>query len=49
VTRQRLYLEAMNDVFPMVKRKFIFDAKAGQLLPLMPLDINGAAAQPNKR
>ncbi len=38
VTRQRLYLEAMGEVWPQLERKIILDEKAGQLLPLLPLD-----------
>ncbi|MDB6152874.1 MAG: hflK protein [Chthoniobacteraceae bacterium] len=38
VTRQRIYLEAMADVLPQLERKIILDEKAGQLLPLLPLD-----------
>jgi membrane protease subunit HflK len=40
VTRQRLYLEAMSDLLPRVDRKVILDEKSGQLLPLLPLDLN---------
>jgi modulator of FtsH protease HflK len=38
VTRQRLYLEAMAEVMPLIERKIILDETAGQLLPLLPLD-----------
>lgn len=41
VTRQRLYLEAMAEVLPQLERKIILDEKAGQLLPLLPLDRAG--------
>jgi membrane protease subunit HflK len=40
ITRQRLYLETMSAVLPEVQRKIILDEKAGQLLPLMPLNLN---------
>jgi membrane protease subunit HflK len=46
VTRQRLYLEAMSEVLPTLSRKIILDSKAGQILPLMPLDLTtGGAAK----
>jgi membrane protease subunit HflK len=38
VTRQRLYLETMAEVLPLLERKIILDEKAGQLLPLLPLE-----------
>lgn len=38
VTRQRLYIETMADVLPKLERKIILDEKAGQILPLLPLD-----------
>ncbi len=44
VTRQRIYLEAVSEVLPQVSRKIIIDEKAGGLLPLLPLDLNKAAA-----
>ncbi len=43
VTRKRMYLEAMADVLPLLERKIILDEKAGQLLPLLPLDQKGGA------
>lgn len=39
VTRQRLYLETMAEVLPLLERKIIVDGKSGQLLPLLPLEI----------
>jgi membrane protease subunit HflK len=38
VTRRRLYLETMNDIFPKVKRKVILDSKAKNVLPLLNLE-----------
>jgi membrane protease subunit HflK len=39
VTRQRLYLETISEVMPMLERKVILDPKTGQLLPLLPLQL----------
>jgi membrane protease subunit HflK len=41
VTRQRLYLEAMQEVLQVVKNKTIIDAELKQLLPLLNLDAKG--------
>jgi modulator of FtsH protease HflK len=41
VTRQRLYLEAMQDVLQSVKDKTIIDADLKQVLPLLSLDSKG--------
>lgn len=38
ITRQRLYLEAMRQVMPMLERKIILDEGAGKVLPLLQLD-----------
>jgi len=38
ITRQRLYYETIAEVLPQLERKVILDDKAGQLLPLLPLD-----------
>ncbi len=38
ITKQRLYLETMNEVLPRLGRKVILDEDAKQLLPLMNLD-----------
>ena len=38
VTRQRLYLETMQEVLPQLSRKIILDEKAGQIFPLLQLD-----------
>jgi membrane protease subunit HflK len=38
VTRQRLYLETMQEVLPLLSRKIILDEKAGQIFPLLQLD-----------
>jgi membrane protease subunit HflK len=39
VTRARLYYETMTLLLPQLDHKIILDEKAGQLLPLMPMDI----------
>jgi membrane protease subunit HflK len=41
VTRQRIYLETMNDVMQQVGRKLITDEKASGILPLFQLDKGG--------
>lgn len=41
VTKQRLYLETMNDVLPQLGSKVIIDAEAPQFLPMMNLDQSG--------
>ncbi|NDY42605.1 FtsH protease activity modulator HflK [Dissulfurirhabdus thermomarina] len=38
VTRRRLYLETMAEIFPRASRKVILDEKARNLLPLLSLD-----------
>jgi membrane protease subunit HflK len=38
VTRRRMYLETMNEVYPKVKRKVILDAAAKNILPLLKLE-----------
>ena len=43
VTRRRIYLETMNEIYPKAKRKVIIDAKARNVLPLLNLD--GGAGQ----
>ena len=48
VTRQRLYLETMSQVMPQLERKIILDEKAGQLLPLLPLDQKPASTAPQQ-
>jgi membrane protease subunit HflK len=42
VTRQRIYLETMNDVMQQVGRKLITDEEATGILPLFQLDKGGA-------
>jgi membrane protease subunit HflK len=42
VTRQRIYLETMNDVMQKVGRKLITDEEATGILPLFQLDRGGA-------
>jgi membrane protease subunit HflK len=41
VTRQRIYLETMNDVMQKVGRKLITDEAATGILPLFQLDKGG--------
>ena len=38
VTRQRLYLETMQEVLPQLSRKIVLDEKAGHIFPLLQLD-----------
>jgi membrane protease subunit HflK len=38
ITRQRLYLETMQEVLPQLSRKIILDEKAGQIFPLLQLE-----------
>ena len=45
VTRQRLYLEAMQEVLQSVKDKTIIDAELKQLLPLLNLDAKGESSR----
>jgi modulator of FtsH protease HflK len=44
ITRERLYYETMTLLLPEFERKVILDDKAGQLLPLLPLELNKALA-----
>lgn len=37
VTRKRLYLEAINDILPMMNKKIIFDEQQKNILPLLNL------------
>jgi modulator of FtsH protease HflK len=37
VTRQRLYLETLNDILPKIKKKIIIDEKQKNILPLLNL------------
>lgn len=52
VTKQRLYLETMNEVLPQLGSKIIIDRDAGQLLPLLNLPsstpANPAASTPKR-
>lgn len=43
VTKRRLYLEALKDVFPKLGNKFILDADQKNLLPLLNLDSKTSA------
>ncbi len=45
VTRQRLYIEAMQELFSTVKNKTIIDADLNRVLPLMNLDAKGDDAK----
>jgi membrane protease subunit HflK len=38
VTRRRMYLETMGEIYPKVKRKIIMDEKLRGILPLLPLN-----------
>jgi membrane protease subunit HflK len=41
VTRRRIYLETMEDVYPKVQRKVVFDEKMTGVLPLLSLEQAG--------
>ena len=41
VTRRRLYLEALRDLFPKLGKKYILDADQGNVLPLLNLGKEG--------
>jgi membrane protease subunit HflK len=41
VTRRRLYLEALQDLFPKLGKKYIIDAQQKNLLPLLNLGQEG--------
>lgn len=43
VTRRRLYLETMEDVFPSVQKKILLDEDIRGLLPVLPLGAEGGA------
>ncbi|MGZ5493494.1 MAG: FtsH protease activity modulator HflK [Thermoanaerobaculia bacterium] len=45
VTRRRMYLETMAEIYPKVKRKIILDAKLKGVLPLLPLQQMVAAPE----
>ena len=38
VTRRRMYLETIGEIYPKVKRKIVLDAKAKSVLPLLNLE-----------
>ena len=42
VTRRRIYLETMADVYPKVKQKILLDDNLNGVLPLLSLDQGGA-------
>ena len=41
VTKRRIYLETMADVYPAVKQKIILDKDLEGVLPLLPLGKDG--------
>jgi membrane protease subunit HflK len=43
VTRRRLYLESLKDLFPKLGKKYIIDADQKNLLPLLNLGKEGGA------
>jgi membrane protease subunit HflK len=45
VTRRRLYLEALKDLFPKLGKKYIIDADQKNLLPLLNLGKEGGAQE----
>lgn len=45
VTRRRMYLETMAEIYPKVKRKIILDEKLKGILPLLPLQQMVAAPE----
>lgn len=47
VTRTRLYLEAMQKIWPNVKEKYIIDQDAKGILPLLDLNRSGERSEPN--
>lgn len=44
VTKRRLYLEMMKDVFPKLGKKYLIDEDQGNFLPLLNLDNNNKGA-----
>ncbi|MFQ5718827.1 MAG: FtsH protease activity modulator HflK [Acidobacteriota bacterium] len=50
VTRQRLYLETLQNILPAAGRKLVVDGKAGNIVPLLPLggDLSGLLPAPAK-
>jgi membrane protease subunit HflK len=38
VTRRRMYLETVGEVYPKAKRRIVLDAKAKSVLPLLNLE-----------
>jgi len=49
ITKQRLYLETMNEVLPQLGNKVILDEDAKQFLPLMNLNPGAVVAPASKR
>ncbi|HYN40498.1 MAG TPA: HflK protein, partial [Thermoanaerobaculia bacterium] len=37
VTRRRMYLETMSEIYPKVKKKVVLDEKVKGILPLLPM------------
>ncbi len=48
VTRQRLYLETLQDVLPRTGRRVVIDSELHQFLPLLPLNDPPSSATPAK-
>ncbi|MCK4619588.1 MAG: HflK protein, partial [Desulfobacterales bacterium] len=42
ITKRRMYLETVTDLFPKLGHKYIIDAEQKNLLPLLNLGKNGA-------
>lgn len=47
ITKRRLYLETMEDIFPKIGQKYILDADQKNLLPLLNLGIKNGAKNEN--
>ena len=45
ITKQRLYLETMKEVLPLLGRKIILDQDASQILPLLQLQTDQAGGR----
>lgn len=46
VTRRRMYLETMSEIYPKVKRKIVLDEKLKGILPLLPLSTQTTEVKP---
>ena len=49
ITRQRLYLERMQEVLPKLKRKIVIDEGAAGVLPLLHLDDRETPVVPRRK